>query len=117
MGLDVMTGSSLSIFERDDPEGAKAFRDVFESVNEVLAEAGQARQSPSLNLVTQQVTRLVSERSAAQRLTGGVPAPICAPSRIASSKAHLNAGVHHRMEARPPVRPDQGCSPATPEVC
>jgi hypothetical protein len=39
MGLDVMSGV-LSIFERDDPEGAQAFREVFASVDEVLAEAG-----------------------------------------------------------------------------
>jgi hypothetical protein len=39
MGLDIMTGA-LSIFERDDLEGARAFRKVFIAVNEVLAEAG-----------------------------------------------------------------------------
>jgi len=91
MGLDVMTGV-LSIFERDDPEGAKAFRDVFESVNEVLAEAGQARQSPSLNLVTQQVPRLVSERSAAQRLTLGPLIPICPLSRMLRARRTLTRG-------------------------
>ena len=47
-------------------------------------------------------------------LTLGPLIPICAPSRIASSKAHLNAGVRRRMEARPSVRRRRARLPGRP---
>ena len=47
-----MTGV-LSIFERDDPEGAQAFRDIFVSLNGVLAEAGQPPHQEPLGLASE----------------------------------------------------------------